>query len=155
MTHTRNSCSAINPSTSAHTQQWTHTRSSGQHSCQVRLLHATLGFFFCKVAVSVCAGVFWSLNNIWIAYLNRSSTNKTFSAQTNKTIWGEFRVWGGGGSSEWPINIFLISKKTKQHKQHFLWHKPVQMKHKQKIILGEFGACVAHEFGGLVWRHCL
>ncbi len=40
---------------------------------------------------------------------------------------------GGGGwvTSEWPINIILISKKPKQHKQIFLQHKPAQTKHKR------------------------
>ncbi len=40
-------------------------------------------------------------------------------------------MWGGWVTSEWPINIILISKKTKQHKQFFLQHKPAQTEHKR------------------------
>ncbi len=40
-------------------------------------------------------------------------------------------MWGGWVTSEWPINIILISKKPKQHKRKFLQHKPAQTEHKR------------------------
>ncbi len=40
-------------------------------------------------------------------------------------------MWGGWVTSEWPINIILISKKPKQHKWKFLQHKPAQTEHKR------------------------
>ncbi len=63
-------------------------------------------------------------------------------------------MWGGWVTSEWPINIILISKKTKQHKQFFLQHKPAQTEHKRlrlfwrRFVLG--GGPTSRRYNGCI-----
>ncbi len=67
---------------------------------------------------------------------NTTGTNSTNEAQTNETIRGNLEHVGGGVTSEWSLNIILISKKPKQHKQFFCATNEAQMEHKQRRLFG-------------------
>ncbi len=63
-----------------------------------------------------------------IAYIHIAMSNilKTEAAQTR--LFGvNLEHMGGWVTSEWPINIILIFKKPKQHKQNFLQHKRLRL----------------------------